>query len=129
MNVEAVKEGVALIEQGLAKFSDGPLDYYLKCLIKAYDLLLTKYAPFKVGDRVALTKAPDFKKAPGWKRGRHFLIPGAQGVVESSECDSKGSLRFHVVFDDESWKDIDGVVHPVSQKHTYCFFEHELTLI
>jgi len=126
MNVEAIKEGVQLIEQGIAKFSGGPLDYYLKCLTKAYDLLLSKYAPFKPGDRVKLVKSINFESSHGWYGSRHFLVPGARGIVESSSCDSNGKLRFDIVFDDESWKDQKGEVHPVSQKHTYCFFEDDL---
>ena len=34
--------------------SGGPLDYYLTEMAAAHELLMTRYAPFKVGDRVRL---------------------------------------------------------------------------
>ena len=92
-------------------FGRGPLDFFLRELVAAHDLLMSRYAPFKVGDRVVLTKAPDYVQAPGWNGCEHFLVPGAAGTVVDTSCGERG-FRFDVLFDDESWIDTVGYRNP-----------------
>jgi hypothetical protein len=127
-NVDAITEGVKLIEQGMRRLSGGPLDYYLKQLVKARELLLTRFAPFKVGDRIILWHTPIIEPESGWYCSRHFLVAGSLGTVKESDCDGEGRLRFYVEFDNETWIDYDGKEQPVISKHRFCFFEQQLIL-
>lgn len=131
MDTDRVKEGVEALQRGISLLSGGPLDYTLGCLLAAREALLTRYAPFRVGDRVVLAETPriDEEVAYGWLGSKHFLVAGAAGVVRSSDVRRNGQLTFDVEFDDESWVDRDGNVRPVSQKHVYCFGEKSLTLV
>ena len=128
MDVERFSRGMKLMQEALAALSGGPFDHALKCLIAAREALLTRYAPFKVGDRVELAVTPkiDAETAYWWQGSKHFLIKGAAGTVRSSDVRSDGRLTFDVEFDDESWIDRDGVRRPVDAKHTYCFGESSL---
>ena len=104
------------------------LEYELECLIEAHRLLLTEYVPFKVGDRVELSQTPEIPSDSGWACSKHFLVEGAAGEVKSSEVTSTGNIWYNVEFDDESWVDRNGVVLPVSTKHTYHFKKELLRL-
>lgn len=126
MNIERVLEGAKKLREAMDLLSIGPLEHTLTCLLLAQDLLFTKYAPFKVGDRVELARTPVIteKVAFGWIGSKHFLVEGAVGVVRSLEVFSDGRLRVNVAFDNESWKSTrTDEVHPIAdaQKHTYCF--------
>lgn len=89
---------------------------------------LFSYAKFRVGDRVQLTRAPVISGSQswGWQGSEHFLVAGSKATVASR--DWGGEFTYAVVFDDESWKDRDGVVHPkkADERHTYCFSEDML---
>jgi hypothetical protein len=124
-DVERFSKGIKLMNEALTALSHGPFDHTLTCLLAAREALLTKYAPFKVGDAVALAVTPtiDEKTAPGWMSSRHFLKRGAIGVVRGSDVRSDGKLAFAVEFVDESWIDKDGAVHPATEKHSYHFGE------
>jgi hypothetical protein len=128
METEQLAKGLKLMQEALGLLSSGPFDYTLKCLLAARETLLTKYAPFKVGDRVELVATPTINEdtAFGWMSAKHFLVRGAVGTVRESDVRSNGTLAFHVEFDDESWVDRDGVRRPVESKHVYCFGEKSL---
>jgi hypothetical protein len=135
MNTDEFTDGLQMLQKALNKLSDGPFDYTLKCLIAAKEALLTRYAPFKVGDRVRLTKAPIITEeiAWGWSSSKHFLVPGATGIVRDSAVYSDGKLVFYVEFDNETWVDdygyngrIKNSLVPVSSKHWYTFGESYL---
>lgn len=130
MDVERFSKGMALMQEAISALSGGPVDYTLKCLLAAREALLTKYAPFKVGDRVVLAVTPkiDEKTAYGWLSSKHFLVKGSAGTVRSSDVRQDGRLMFEVEFDDESWIDRDGVRRPIDTKHTYGFGESSLAL-
>ena len=130
MNTDNITEGVKLIEQGIAKLNSGPLDYTMKCLLAARDLLLNRFAPFKVGDRVTLTKNLEISSGHSWYGFRHFLVPGEPATVESSDCNDDGKLRFFIVFDNETYIQ-NGEKKPVmsDSKHSYMFFEGDLVLL
>lgn len=131
MDIDRFEKGMRLMQEALTALSGGPFDYTLKCLLAARMALLTRYAPFKVGDRVALAVTPviDEKTAWGWMSSKHFLIEGALGVVRASDVRSDGQLFFDVEFDDETWIDREGVRRPVERKHTYCFGERSLVRV
>lgn len=130
-NLERIQRGLKSIQDGFAVLSQGPAEYDLKCMLKATELLVTKYAPFKVGQRVELAATPIITKdkSYGWLHSKHFLVEGAQAVVASVDFDSE-DLSFHVIFDDESWIDRDGKVNPIppERKHTYGFRAEALRL-
>lgn len=134
MNLDNVRLGTAKLREAMALFSTGPLEYYLTELIAAHDLLMTRFAPFKIGDRVRLTKAPVLSADHGWKPYEHFLVVGATGVVTTAECGTKG-FQFGIVFDNESFiagctrfPITAGDVVPISEsaRHTYAFSESYL---
>jgi hypothetical protein len=134
MNIAKLREAAKALRSAMHLFDDGPLEYYLLELSAAYDLLMSRYAPFKVGDRVWLRRAPDFNEFPGWRGCEHFLIAGAKGEVRTAECGSSG-FRFGVVFDEESWVNChDQSVHLIREnQHQFSFGEgwlaHEGTRI
>jgi hypothetical protein len=116
IDIEHVREAAKKLQDAMNMLSRGPSGFYLEELVAAHDLLMGRFAPFKVGDRVRLLKAPDLKPVSacqqhGWWHCRHFLVPGAAGVVREAECGSKG-FRFGVVFDSESWIDDVGHMRP-----------------
>ena len=128
MNVDNILKAAEYISKGTSLLSAGPLSFYLTELVAAHDLLMERFAPFHVGDRVRLKKAPDFDSAPGWLHYSHFLVPGTMATVGTAECGSRG-FRFGVAFDDESWVDergLKGVVGafiPIENKHEFSFGE------
>jgi hypothetical protein len=133
MEIERIKKAVQLIHEADALLAHGPLTWYVEEWVACYDFLMERFAPFKVGDRVRLTKAPDIGPDSGWNGSRHFLIPGALGVVADAECgrrfingslSDKAAFRFGVQFDDESWIDRNGTVHPIDKdRHVYTLGE------
>lgn len=128
MDVEQFSKGMRLMQEALSALSGGPFDHTMKCLLAAREALLTRYAPFKVGDRVELAVTPkiDADTAYGWLGSKHFLVKGAVGTVRASDVRSDGRLSFEVEFDDESWIARDGTRRPVNAKDVYCFGERSL---
>lgn len=113
MNVDNVKEGVALIQQGMSKLARGPLDYYLRNLTACYEFLLT-FAPYQPGDRVRLTKTPEIsdRERWGWLRAKHFMKAGAIAQIVSVSSDGHG-FDYGLVFDEDSWMDRrTNTIHP-----------------
>lgn len=81
----------------------GPESYFWERIDDYMDVLFNRLAPFKVGDRVKLTKTPEITKDKswGWIGSKHFLIEGAKAtVVEVDIYKGKFSLGLH--FDRES---------------------------
>jgi hypothetical protein len=127
-DTDEITEGVKLIEQGMRRLATGPLDYNLKKLVKARELLLTRFAPFKVGDRVTLAKELYVAPDSGWIFCKHFLVPGSVGRVKDSDCDADGRLRFFIEFENQTWIDREGVEQPMDKKSLFCLFEDQLVL-
>lgn len=141
MDIEHVHKAAEKLSEAMGMLGRGPLDYYLLELVAAHDMLMSRFAPFRVGDRVRLLKAPDMKpisdvQPHGWWRCRHFLVPGATGVVKTATCGT-GGFSFGVEFDAESWIDEVGFQRPkgtivqmeADSKHVFKFgegwLEHE----
>lgn len=112
----------------LRKISENWADlmYTMEKHAAAYDLLLTRYAKFRVGDRVQLGITPAISDilSPGWLGSKHFLVAGAYGTVRNVDV-NKGMFYYQVVFDAESWRDSQGIEHVVepNERHSYCFGE------
>jgi hypothetical protein len=122
MDIDNIKEGVALIRSGMDKLARGPLDYYLLNLAACYELLLT-LAPFQPGDRVRLTKTPEISNTVswGWLRAKHFMKAGTVARVMDVSCDGR-KFSYSLRFEEDSWLDSHGVIHPhaESERGTYC---------
>ncbi len=125
--VENAKAGWKLIQDEMDKFRGGPLPYTMDVLLAAHDLLLERFAPYKVGDRVELAGDVDVSKSPGWASSAHFLKRGAKATVEAVRVRESKKFGFDVIFDEETWVD-NGVPKPVSSKHTYSFGESALRM-
>lgn len=124
MDIDRINEGAQLIKDGMALLGHGPLDYYLKRLTACYNLLLT-LAPYKVGDRVRLTRTPEISntKSWGWMCGKHFLVTGAIATVSSVSSDGTG-FDYGLTFDEDSWMEsFTGKIHPLepSERKAFCF--------
>ena len=133
MDIENVKDAIDLLQKGINKLSNGPLSYYVENMVAAYDILMTRYAPFKVGDCVLLTKTPviNLSTASGWMGSKHFLVKGAAGTVATADCGTRG-FKFDVIFDDESWYNhVDKIYVKMAEdkRHRYCFGEDDLVKI
>lgn len=95
-------------------------------LIRAQDLLISRYAPFKVGDRAVLTRTPEItrEKSCGWMGSRHFLVEGRAGVISEVEI-WDGKFRFGFEPDNQTWICSFGnhEENPVDRPHSYSFGE------
>jgi hypothetical protein len=101
------------------------IDYTLKCLCHAYELLTQTYCKYPPNSKVKLTKAPliNSSNASGWVGCQHFLIKGAKAVVKSVDVRSDGIINYSLVFDDESFIDAKGDIIPIKDHHTFSFGE------
>ena len=119
------------IESGIVDLQSGPLSYTVRCLTKAYELLVNKYAPIVIGDRVVLVNHVDFNKASGWSGAKHFLKPGALGTAKTVSVDGDGFFRIGVIFDNESYVNFKETVVLISDenKSIYEFYEGYLKKI
>ena len=87
--VEKVYEQIEALEKSISS----EFGYKLKSILASYDSIFNRFCPFKIGDRVALTKIPDFEKAPGWLRSKHFLTEGAIAVVIERDYRNEHFIR------------------------------------
>jgi|GEM_PF-2451748 len=96
----AIKEHSEEMRKELSKY--GP-DYYFEKVEGYIKVLFERFAPFKKGDRVILTKTPEINKEEswGWIGSKHFLVKGAKATV--CEVDYyREKFRCSVKFDDDS---------------------------
>src|ERR1035437_6588033 len=102
----------------------------IKEKLKQFKTFLETKGRFKIGDRVEIAHTPviDKETAWGWLSGKHFLVEGAKGTIILIDY-YNDSFGYSVIFNDESWKDSNGVIHPVSQKSYYHFKEENLRLV
>jgi hypothetical protein len=106
----------------LEKAIPSSLGYKLKTLLGSYHDIFERFCPYKVGDRVFLNKTPTIECGSGWYGSKHFLVKGAAGTIHSRDyCD--GKFCFYVEWDDESWMDEKGEIHPIIAKHVFLFSE------
>jgi hypothetical protein len=107
--------------------SSGPSSWYFERIRDYIDGLFAR-SPFQPGDRVVLVVAPMLDSGHGWYHCRHFLIVGAIGTVQTIDY-TQGRFSADVVFEKETYKDSNGVEHPVACQHTYAFDERSLRRI
>ncbi len=112
----------------------GPCSYYVNEITGAYEYLMERFCPFKVGDRVMLKHSP-YPMPYGWVGSAHFLVSGSIATIHSTECGPTGFV-FGVEFDDESWIKRDWTTKieefvPVepSRKHRFSLNENILAKI
>jgi len=55
--------------------------YHLDELVKTHQEMFERFCPYKVGERVKLSKTLDIRPDSGWYGSRHFLIEGATATV------------------------------------------------
>lgn len=127
MNIDRVREGYKAIKDGMKLLDGGPLEFYMEKLTGCYDLLISRFSPFKVGDEVELAKTPIITedKSWGWMGSRHFLKVGARGVVREVDVDGEG-FTYYVAFEEDSWIESHTKrVHPYppKERHTFGFRE------
>jgi hypothetical protein len=101
----------------------------IKQALRKFKTFIETKAKFKLGDRVELAVTPVINERDsfGWLGSKHFLVEGAKATV--ADVDFRGdSFGYSIIFDDESWKDRDGVVRPIEKKHkhTYYFGEKKI---
>jgi hypothetical protein len=93
---------------------------------------LFERSEWQIGKRVQLIKTPkiDRDTSSGWIGSKHFLVKGARATIEDVDF-ARGGFILALLFDDESWKDSDGIIHPRkdSEKHLYHFGEKHVELI
>jgi hypothetical protein len=115
---EKIKELDSLLTHNESNFK-------LTEIISCHASLFDRFCPFKVGDRVQLTKAPEISErvAYGWLGAKHFLIPGAKAIIVSRGY--KGDkFTFGLEFEDETWINTrDGSIFPVERPCVYTFSE------
>ena len=128
MDVETVKEAARLMKKASDLLSNGPLEFYLREMAATYELMMERFCPFKVGQRVQLAATPVIteKTSWGWMPYKHFIIKGHAGTVASASCGSDG-FTFDVILDDQTWLDPTGTAHPVSKPSTFRFKENMLS--
>lgn len=97
--IDNIKQAFALLKQAQDMLNSGPAGYYLDTLVSAYELLMSRYAPFRVGDSVQLVNVPEISERinPGWRGYEAVLVADANGVVTSAECRA-GRFVFGVRF-------------------------------
>ena len=109
-----------------------PSEFFFKKMKGYAEVLFTRFAPFREGDRVMLTKTPVIteQEAWGWLRAKHFLVVGAKGTIESVDF-YDGQFKAGIEFDDDSW--IDSTDGNARKKHMekgiYTFSEDYLRTI
>jgi len=98
--------------------------YKLETVLTTHAQLFHRFCPYKIGDRVQLTRSFKKQHGHGWNASAHFLIEGAIATVVN--CDFRdGLFLFGLSFDNESWIDAQGVAQPKSN-HTFSFSENSI---
>ena len=135
MNVQDVRAKLAQVLEQVQALDDvwcddvrrrGNVPYALQVALEMVDGLIER-APFQVGQRVALARTPEIGPASGWSHYKHFLVQGAAGTVRYVEF-GRGHFSFAVTFDDESWIDSEGTLHPADPARPGHFYFDERDL-
>lgn len=102
-------------------------------LVGTFKALFKRFCPFKVGDRVSLSRSfTTDDKSHGWHHCQHYLTKGSTCVVKSRGFDHKAELfTFYVEFDNESRIGTGELMHstPSKERHVFSFNEQWLKVI
>ena len=125
-----IAKACKLLDEASSILGGGPLSFYLREMNESYRLLVDRFAPFKPGGRVKLTVTPEItmETAHGWMGCKHFLVKGAKATVQEVGC-GEGGFYFHIVFDNETWIDMDGRMQKPTNPHHFVFRENSLAAI
>lgn len=84
-STEKILEGFERIKEGVQILGRGPMSHYLEELIACHQLLVTRFTPFRVGDKVRLTKTPviDGQNSHGWIPYKKNLVAGVEGTISA----------------------------------------------
>jgi len=126
--IETIRKALVSLREGVELLDSGGGDYYFERLLEYMDYAM-QMAPIKKGQRVALNRTLDIKDG-GWYGSRHFLVKGSRGIASRVEI-YKGIWRADIIFDDESWRDSSGKLHPTEpeNRHTYCMWAKDLDVL
>lgn len=122
-DIQNIMDGVKTLE----RLSGGNLHHWRYVLENANSIW--QKSPFKVGDLVRLTKTPEISKEKswGWLGSKHFFIEGAIAkVVERQFYD--GLFVYGLMFEDETWIDMNGKKNLPDRPAIYFFGENWLAL-
>jgi hypothetical protein len=129
MDTQALRSGLENLQKAVRDLEGLQLPYQVGNLIAAYEMLVTRYAPLKVGQRACLVSDEGLNAvfAPGWVGCFHFIQVGAACRVEEVSVIG-GKWRFLVTFEQESWMGDDKQVHYVydPNRHWFSFGEQHL---
>jgi hypothetical protein len=125
--VENMKKACKHLEEARSIMSRGPLDFYLAKLAEHSEALLTKFAPFKVGETVALSG--DVPCKGGWTGCEKTLSKWATGKIV--EVDYYGGLFYFDFAPDNEWySGLPGEYIKCDQpSHSYRLMECWLTKV
>ncbi|RUR74888.1 hypothetical protein PCC6912_50660 [Chlorogloeopsis fritschii PCC 6912] len=120
LQLKEVYQKVADLEKSLPN----NLGYILNSVLGSYENLFNRFCPFKVGERVVLTKTPEIDKESGWYRGKHFLVEGAIATIKNRDY-YQNKFVFYLEFENESWIDSNGEIHlyDPERRHHFAFSE------
>jgi hypothetical protein len=128
-NLDYMSELFAFYQEtaDLLKKMPDECNYKTTSILNGYQQLFERFCPYQIGDKVLLTKAPDFEKAPGWIGSKHFLIPGAIGYIKTRDF-RNNSFIFGIEFEDDSFIDHNGKIHKIKRAERYLFLLPESEL-
>lgn len=110
-------------KQKISHVCGGSFAWGMDQVVQSYLSMFDRFCPFKVGDRVVLTKAPKIPdENHGWWCCRNLLVKGATGIVKARGY-SKGRFTFDVEIDNQTWVDDSGEKQPTSSSYMFCFSE------
>lgn len=110
---------------------ESEIEWHLKKVEGYATALFDRFCPFKVGDRVRLTRTPEIttEKSWGWIGSKHFLMKGALATVADVDYRADGKcFEYLLKFDDDSWIDRDGIKHLQNDgdRALFTFFEKDV---
>jgi hypothetical protein len=112
----------------LVEIIPSEIGYKVKSIAVSYQDMFDRFCPFQIGEKVILSKAIDFTKAPSWESSRHFLIEGAIAIIKERDFRNK-LFVFGVEFEEDSWIDTEGDIHQYKPEDRHLFCISELNLI
>lgn len=131
-NTAKVLDSLGTIQGALRQLNGGPASYYFDKMQAYASALFDRFAPWRAGDRVRLVRRIDIPEGHGWARARHFLVPGAEGIVRDVDLDPK-TQRFtcSVAFDQESWINQTGEICMVEEhrRSSYRMREGDVVVV
>lgn len=106
------------------------ITWHLKKVEGYATALFERFCPFKVGDKVKLTRTPEITetKAWGWMGSKHFLVKGAVATVREIDYRSESNcFEYWLEFDNDSFiNSITKEVVPIVARKLFVFLEKDV---